>query len=345
MDLKHKIEYEKDKPESRNARLQEGIPFPYPLAVSLELSARCNANCYMCPRKNLSRAVGDMEFSLFQKIIDELAENKVMLRKLFLYWMGEPLLNKNFDKMIIYAREKNIAEMIVMASNIIALDEEKAKRLINSQLDELFVSLDALKQETYEKIRGKGISLKLIENNLLRLIDLKKKLNSQLPYIRLKILKSDVNKDEIEDFKKKWSPIVDEVFVEDDINAWDGSNENINKIVGEDSCFKENLKGQTQRWPCDRLWYQILISQDGFVTPCVADWNGSGFIGNAKEKSIFEIWNSPELVEMRRKHLDGEFDKIAMCKNCKRWIFRNMGDWLIKHRGKALAVCKNNKSN
>ncbi|MDO8265155.1 MAG: radical SAM protein [Candidatus Parcubacteria bacterium] len=342
LDQKHKIEYEKNKPENRRKRMQEGLPFPYPMAIAVELSAACNANCYMCPRKNLSRAVGNMDMGLYKKIIDELFENKVQLRKIFLYWMGEPLLNENFDKMIIYAKEKNVAEMVVMASNAIALNEENAKRLISSQLDELFISLDAFHQETYEKIRGKSISIEVIENNILRLMDLRKKMKSSYPYVRIKILKSDLNKDEIAEFKNKWNPIVDEVYVEEDINTWNATNENVNRNISGDSHFKERAEKGVQRWPCDRLWYQIAISQDGFVTPCIADWNGSGFIGNVKNNTIFEIWNSSEVVEMRRKHLDGECGELPMCKDCKRWIFRNMGDWLIKNRSKALAVCKKN---
>jgi len=343
LDEKHKIEYEKNKPENRTRRLQEGLPLPYPLSIAVEISASCNANCFMCPRKNLSREVGNMDMALFTKIIDELYDNKVLLRKIFLHWMGEPLLNPNFDKMIAYAREKNIAEMVVIASNAIALNEEKAVRLINSGLEELFISLDAINQDTYEKIRGKSISIKVIEDNILRLIDFKKKMNSSLPYIRIKILESDINKAEIDDFKKKWTPIVDEVYVEKDINTWNATNESVNKAVGQDSFYKKNVEGKVRRWPCDRIWYELAISQDGFVTPCIADWNGLGFIGNVKEKSIFEIWNSPELMEVRRKHLDEECGKLPMCKDCMRWISRNMGDWLVKNREKALAVHKVNR--
>lgn len=340
MDLKHKIEYKKNKPENRKRRLKENLPLCYPLAIAIELSNDCNSNCYMCPRKNLSRKIGSMSMGLFKKIINELHENKVLLRKLFLHWMGEPLLNENFDKMIIYAREKNIAEMIVMASNVIALDKDKAKRLINSQLDELFISLDAIRPDTYAKIRGNSASLKEVENNIIRLVKMKKQMNSALPYIRLKILKSDINKDEIEEFKAKWMPVVDEVYIEEDLNTWDGTNSDVNKNVDDDSQYKENINGQEKRWPCNRLWYQVAISQNGFTTPCIADWDGSGFIGNVRDKTIFDIWNSPEIVEMRRKQLNSDYGHLPMCRNCQRWIFRNMQDWLIKNRSKALAICK-----
>lgn len=340
LDEKHKIELERNRPENRKKRMQENVPLCYPLAIAVELSSDCNSNCYMCPRKNMFRASGVMELDLFKKIIDELVENKVILRKIFLHWMGEPLMNENFDRMINYAREKNIAEMTVIASNLIALDENKARRLINSQLDELFVSLDAVRPETYARIRGNAAGLKEVEKNLLRLIELKKEMKSSLPYLRLKILKSDLNRDEISEFRQKWGEMVDEIYVEEDINTWNGTNKDVNQNIETDTQYRENVKNIERRWPCDRLWYQVAISQDGFVTPCIADWNGLGFIGNIQNQTIFEIWNSPEMVEMRRKHLDNEYNNLPMCKDCRRWIFRNMEDWFIKNRGEALAVCK-----
>jgi radical SAM protein with 4Fe4S-binding SPASM domain len=292
----------------------------------------------MCPRRDMSREIGNMDFSIFKKIIDELAENEIVLRKIFFHWMGEPLLNENFDKMIIYAKEKDVAEMLVMASNIIALDEDKAVRLIKSGLDELFVSLDALNPETYAKIKGHDKDLKLIESNLIQLINLRDDMNSSLPYVRIKILKSETNESEIDEFKTKWEPLVNEVYVEEDLNAWDGTNERVNQEIGSDEYYKEILDGKTKRWPCNRLWYQVAVSQDGYVTPCIADWNGNGFLGNIKNNSLFKLWNSRELVEMRRHHLENTYSDLTMCKNCNRWIFRHMENWLIENSEKALAT-------
>jgi len=340
MDKKHLEELEKNKIKNRWKRLQEGLPLPYPLAIALELSNNCNSNCYMCPRKDLTRPIGDMEFNLFKKIIDELSDNKIKLRKLFLHWLGEPLLNENFDKMIAYAEEKDIADIVVMASNIIALDKEKSIRLIESGLDELFVSLDAINPKTYDKIKGNSEDLKIIETNLCRLIELREEMNSELPYIRLKFLKNELNKNDEADFKKKWEPIVDEVYIEEELNTWNGNNETVNNSVTSDEIYKENTKEKEERWPCDRLWYQMAISVDGKVTPCIADWDGVGFIGDVNKDSIFNIWNCDALVEMRRKQLDGDYENLSMCRDCNRWIFRHMKDWLINNREKALAIRK-----
>lgn len=336
MDRKHKIEQEKDRPANREKRLKENWPLRYPLAIAVELSSDCNSNCYMCPRKNLTRAGGKMTWDLFKKIIDELHKNKILLRKIFLHWMGEPLLNENFGRMIAYAKKKNVAEMVVMASNLIALDNNKAKRLVASGLDELFVSLDAVRQETYDKIRGNSASLKKVEESIHLLVEMRQKIKSTLPYIRLKILKSSVNEDEIKEFKAKWSPVVDEIYVEEDLNAWNGTNPDVNENIKSDPLYKGKAKMAAGRWPCDRLWYQLAISQDGFVSPCIADWNGTGFIGNVKKESIFDIWHSPKLKEMRRQHIDGEYSRLAMCKDCQRWQITNLKNWLKRNRDKAL---------
>lgn len=337
MDEKHKQEYIKNLPENRDRRLQDSLPTPYPFAIAIEITNDCNSNCFMCPRADMKRAKGNMSLEFFKKIIDELVENKVKLRKLFPYWMGEPLLNENFDKMINYAREKDIAEMIVLASNAISLDEDKAKRLIECKLDELFISLDAYTEETYRKIKGEVCTLKKVEENIKTMLRAKKEMNSSLPYVRLKFLKSAVNAKDAELFKQKWEPLVDEVYVEEDFNAWNGTNKRVNNNFDE-NIVNKNMPGN--RWPCDRLWYQVSISQDGLVTPCIADWSGLGFIGDLKKKSLFEIWNSPEIIEMRKKQIEGRYDELPMCAKCNRWTHRNMGQWMIDNKERALSVCK-----
>lgn len=167
---------------------------------------------------------------------------------------------------------------------------------------------------------------------------LRHKMKAELPYLRLKFLEIDYNQQEKALFKKKWSRIVDTIFFENDFNNWDGKNEKINEVVKNTDAYKKNYGNIIKRYPCDRLWYMLAIQWNGKVSPCMADWDGKNSIGDLSTSTIREIWYSYALQEYRRKHLDQAYDSIELCRLCTRWGTRNMGDWLSKHREKALSI-------
>ncbi|MFQ5646109.1 MAG: radical SAM protein, partial [bacterium] len=66
----------------------------FPSLLSIELTNHCNASCIMCPRKEMTRKKGHMEFSLFKKIINDCRSQP--LKKINLFWFGESLLYPKF---------------------------------------------------------------------------------------------------------------------------------------------------------------------------------------------------------------------------------------------------------
>ncbi|MGP1408476.1 radical SAM protein, partial [Selenomonas sp.] len=58
-----------------------------------------------------------MDFSLYQKFIDDLAEFPVPLKVLHFAGLGEPLLHPRIADMVRYAKEKNIAQTVDIVSN------------------------------------------------------------------------------------------------------------------------------------------------------------------------------------------------------------------------------------
>lgn len=339
LDAKHRIEYEKDKPENRRKRLEDSWPLPYPFAIAIETSNNCNSSCVMCPRRDMKRSLGNMSLHMFRKILDELYENQVVLRKMFFHWMGEPLMNPHIAEIISYAAERNIAEILVMGTNSIELKGQLARDIIASGLDEIFISLDANTSEMYSNIKGHDVHFSQIEDNIRRFVELKAEMKSNKPYVRLKMLKMEINKHEVNGYIAKWRDTVDEVYIENDLNAWNGTNSSVNNAIGADNVYRDLISGSVGRFPCERLWYQLAISWDGRVSPCIADWDMVGGIGNVSQNTLFDIWNQPVLVAIRENHIDGRYEEIGMCAKCMRWIFRKPGDW-IYNKKKSLRICR-----
>jgi radical SAM protein with 4Fe4S-binding SPASM domain len=68
---------------------------------------------------------------------------------------------------------------------------------------------------------------------------------------------------------------------------------------------------------CTRLMKQMYIHFNGDVVLCCVDNSRKVVFGNAREQSLFEIWNGPKAVEHRRRYLEHDFEGLPLCSTCK----------------------------
>ena len=61
--------------------------------------------------------------------------------------------------------------------------------------------------------------------------------------------------------------------------------------------------------------HTLTIDVDGNVVLCSNDYFGSVSFGNAKDKSLMEIWDKPEFKMLRERKKSGKFD-LDICKVC-----------------------------
>ena len=184
----------------RRFALQRKISFDFPIRFNIEPTNYCNLRCSMCPRE-LNRPLGYMDVALFEKIIDEsvLSGRRLIIT---LNKDGEPLLHPELPKMIKYAKDKKAAYKINFYTNGILLTEPKSLELIKSGLDTIHISIDAFTNETYKKVKNCQ-KLNIVEENVKKLIELKKKLYSKTPLVIVKIIHTRDTRGEIKLFKKK----------------------------------------------------------------------------------------------------------------------------------------------
>ncbi len=285
-----------------------------PFAVGCEVTNFCNLNCPACNYSLMKRPKQHMHGDLFKKIVDELSTFKNF--KIFdLQMWGEPLLNPDIFKMIDYA--SNRVPHVRLSTNATLLDDRTALKLIEHPPHSLVISIDAAKSETYNKMRTGGNYSQVI-NNTKHFLYLKGK--QRLPYTIVQLIETKINQNEIEEFKKIWTGLADFVCI-----RRLSSLGNINKVF-------DNLKVKDYsanfKFTCCTLWSRMYIYSNGDVPFCGNDVDGLLCLGNVKNQSIAEIWNSKNAVKIRKilrinKNLPKE------CINCKE---RDMGGALaIRH--------------
>ena len=125
-----------------------------PVKLTLEPTSVCNLECPACftGAGEVGRARRPMSLDCYRLLLAELGDRLLQIE--FYNW-GEPLLAKDVYVMIAEAVRLGISTTISTNFSI-PFDAEKAERLVRSGLHVLGVSLDGVRQATYEQYRVRG---------------------------------------------------------------------------------------------------------------------------------------------------------------------------------------------
>ncbi len=296
-----------------------------PSVFTVETTVGCNLQCLECPVGcgKLVRKKGAMDFSRFKIIADKI---KPFAKYLLLHNWGEPLLNKDIFRIIQYSSEFVGTNISTNGQN---MTEIMAKKLIESGVADIIVSIDGMTQETYEKYRVKGNldkalqALKWLHHYNVKcqgskwLRRLKKKISIPCPKAVNLIPQFIVfkhNEHEMKLFEEvsrslNLIPCFKPPYVRD--NFWLQSQHpdfNRSRYRGE-----TELKRAMKECSSPREDFTILI--DGSVVPCCYDYNCETTFGNIFEKDVMEIWNSPTYREFRRSIIMGNTPDFCL-RNC-----------------------------
>ena len=264
----------------------------WPDIVQIESTNLCNAKCVFCPRDEMYRRQGVMEFDLFRKVVDECATLGITHVRVHNY--GEPFLDKQLVEKVRYAKSRGIAE-VGMISNGSLITEEVAQGMIDAGLDAINISMDAAGKEVFERTRI-NLEYDTVINNVKTLVRLREKSGRKRPRLILSFVRQD-NSTEEQAFIKEWSRVADKIHVTD-LHNWAGT-----------------LHGRSNvRYPCYRMWLTFTVLWDGRVSLCCADYDGRNVLGDLRTSTIAEIWNSPAYLAVRRQHLESGGPEI--CRSC-----------------------------
>lgn len=291
---------------NNDKRLEDAGAFPK--VVLVDTCSYCNLQCSMCVHRNMKREKGIMPWDLFTKIIDEIAAIDKNVR-IWMIFFGEPFILKKrkptiFD-LIAYAKGQGLTDVVVN-SNGNLMDEDSARHVIESGLDAIYFGVDACTPETYNKLRVGG-DYDTTVNNILRLLELKKELNSAKPSVFVQFVEMDANKNEKEAFIKFWSSKNVTVKIRPKV-SWAGSIEAPNLVLG-----------NKDRWPCHWAMQTMSITDQGKVVTCAVDLDARFVAGDINTNTIKEIWNG-KLKELRDIHAAGKYEELPPnCRDCRDW--------------------------
>jgi len=297
--------------------IKRPVQWGYPVSISFEPTTSCNLRCPECPSglRSFTRPTGMLRKDFFTETIDQLSKD---LFYLVFYFQGEPYLNPGFLDMVNYASDKKI--YTATSTNAHYLNDENARRTIESGLDRLIISIDGTTQDVYKQYRIGGQLDKVIEGAR-NMVKWKKELKSKTPFIIFQFLVVKPNEHQIEDVKKLAKEVgVDDVwFKTAQIYDYEKDPNNLIPTIDKYSRYKKTAEGNkfkgTLANHCWRLWHDPVITWDGLVAPCCFDKDAQHQLGDLKKTSFKEIWNNREYTKFRTQLMGGR-KNIDICANC-----------------------------
>lgn len=301
--------------EADRVRLEEVIPLSTPYLIFIDPSSICNFKCTFCPCGggnkqywDKEKKTGLMSYSLYRSVIDQLKDFPEKIKTLRLYKEGEPLLNKRLPDMIRYAKDKDVARVIDFTTNGSLLTEDLNFALLDSGIDRINVSVEALDEEGYLKHAGVPIEMKRFRQTLNHLY-----LHKGACHLMIKITDIGLSSHSEKEFYEYFGEFCDEISVERVTPVWPGFGLDHVK-----SGFQEGLFGKEihEREVCPYLFYSMCVNSDGSVSSCFVDWNHKNIVGNCQDNRLLDIWNQAGLTNMRKTHLSGGRHQNPICASC-----------------------------
>ncbi|GIV32257.1 MAG: hypothetical protein KatS3mg030_559 [Saprospiraceae bacterium] len=301
------------------------IQWGRPMTVSIEPTTACNLRCPECPSglRAFTRPTGNLRQDFFRRTVDELAPDLMFL---IFYFQGEPYIHPEFLDMVAYAHRKGI--YTITSTNGHFLDDDRARRTVESGLDRLIISVDGTTQEVYEAYR-RGGNLQRVLDGARRLVAWKKRLRSRTPHIVFQFLVVRPNEHQIPEIRRVSKQIgVDEVKLK---TAQVYDYRDGNPLIPTQQRYARYRQRPDGTWEvknkllnhCWKLWHAAVITWDGMVLPCCFDKDATHRLGDLKKHAFDEIWKGPAYAAFRQAILRGR-DQIPICTNCtegcKVWV-------------------------
>jgi len=266
---------------------------PFPAVVRIETTNACNARCVICPHKDMGRPVQQIDEALLQCVVDQCAAHRC--KEIHLHNFGEPLLDKQLESRVRYAKQKGIAKVKIF-SNGSLITPQRARGLIEAGLDEIKISFDGATREEFEQIR-RPLKFDRVVRNVEQLVAIRNELGS-----RMKIAVACCSTTDRQATMQALSKVVDD-FAFGQIHNW----ANGETIAAE---------GKIRR-PCLRLWRTFTVLASGDVALCCLDYDGQHLLGRLDATTtIRDIFDSQAYRDVRRKHCQARQAEIGLCAQC-----------------------------
>ncbi|MBD3242213.1 MAG: radical SAM protein, partial [Chitinivibrionales bacterium] len=260
---------------------------------------------------------GDMDWQSYTQLIDALAPYLFHVR---LHNLGEPTLHPLLPRMVQYAHRKGIYTNFHTNGQL--LSERLVGELLSSGLDEIFIALDGMSEETYQQYR-RGGRFERVRDGIIRVCDARRQQKRASPKVSIQFLVMSHNEHEIDSLLSFASSVgVDRVQLKSVNIAWGEEAGNRSYLPTNPAYARYRLDGGplqlSRARKCARVFTEMIVNWDGSVCVCPSDHPGSGRArGNVFRDGLRNVLFGSELIAARRRSLRKGYEMCRLCLNAE----------------------------
>jgi MoaA/NifB/PqqE/SkfB family radical SAM enzyme len=278
---------------------------PFPDAIKIEVTSRCNLRCSYCATGAGLRPTGDMDPEFLYRILEE--ARLAGVREIGLFLLGESFLLKELPEYVRRAKAAGI-EYVFITTNGTLCTPQRLDAVIEAGLDSLKFSINAGTRERYAEMHGVDCFDRVMKN--LEWLGTRRR----SPGFRMKTSVSciyvDSRRKELEQLREEALRHVDEFYFLPYYNQA-GHVSGSEGTVGNPG----RLDNMVPPIPCWGLFNSAKISWNGWLTACYFDHDSRFEIADLGKTSLLEAWHHPKFAELRQQHLDGDV-ACSLCAEC-----------------------------
>lgn len=294
-----------------------------PLDINIETINWCPLGCRFCCNRMYKRQKKVMSLKLFSKICNDyykIGGGCVGIGAMQSDFLADPLLMKRIEIMKRYKKKLYIYSTTPLISLKKYSDEEVKEILSTFSL--LQISVQGLNSKDYLEMAGFD-AFKVFQEQIKRVYNI---INENHLNITIHLYFRTYNPNIMR--KQEYYKVLVSMFRERNVRqsffSWFGSIKQEDLPKGAKLIVRNNTKKQEN---CSNPNVSLSIIPDGRVVGCgCIDWNATVVVGDMREQSICEVWNSKKNMLFRQGFSKGKIPKI--CEECGLYssvnnLFRN----------------------
>lgn len=306
--------------DTKRQKIADIVPLDSPLSMYIEPTRVCNFKCFYCMHgtrgvaggelEKMGFSIAHMDMDLFDRLVRDIMEFPQQPKRICFSGLGEPLTNKNLPQMIEKLRSAGFCGRIDVISNGSLLTHEMSDALIAAGISRIQISVQGLTGEKYKEVSGVDMEMERLTDNVKYFFEHEKEAT-----IYVKIIDSILDGEEDRKrFFDMFEHICDTIFVEHLVVMQQQMGDHGGRVDA-----TRNLMGEcvAPREVCGVMFYFLQVNIDGETFPCSTPGLANSFsMGNAREKTLKEIWDGQKRNELIRKNLIDGYNAIPACYNC-----------------------------
>jgi len=285
---------------------------PAPKSVKIELTSRCDFQCFFCASHTRLRHQSDMQRAFFERIVGEMRELGV--EHLGVFYLGESLLCDWLPDAIRYAKQTCGYPHVFLTTNGRLATPDRLRECMLAGLDSLKFSLNFSGARQFRAVTGVDAGeFRSVLSNLKDACWIRDYVEFSSGH-RCGIYASSLLYDNQQE--RRMHKEVQEIlpFVDEHYYLPLYGHAGLMRRAGDDAghdCAEVLHKAL----PCWSLFTEGHITSDGHLSACCFDHSSRFHMGDLNRMSFLEAWHSPQFQRLRGAHLEQDV-RVTVCAQC-----------------------------